>query len=148
MRGTRALDDTMHEPIGFSGVQDGAEHLAAVASSPAQDRAASQAGCRAPSDTRCRSALPRRHPVFGLDPSALYGTCPAAPLERAPQLEHFATTALAFALPSRVTARVNSFSTRHGLVQLAHEHQDRLHHVERLEAGDDHGLAIFLGEVS
>ena len=32
------------------------------------------------------------------------------------------------------------------LVDLAHQHQDRLHHVERLEAGDHHRLAVFVGE--
>ncbi len=30
------------------------------------------------------------------------------------------------------------------LVDLAHQHQDRLHHVERLEAGDHHRLAVIL----
>jgi hypothetical protein len=45
-------------------------------------------------------------------------------------------------LPSRVTTRAYSFS----LVELADQHQDRLHDVERLETGDHHGPTIALGE--
>jgi hypothetical protein len=46
-----------------------------------------------------------------------------------------------------VTARENSFSTSaRPFVDLAHQHQDRLHHVQRFEAGDDHRLAVLLGK--
>src|SRR5674476_1310465 len=32
------------------------------------------------------------------------------------------------------------------LVELAHQHQDRLKYIDRLEAGDRHRLAVLLGE--
>ena len=106
----------MHEPIGFSGVHDGAEHLAvARLLHAAQDRAA-LAGLvvRRPTGTRCRSAPRRRTRAYVvLDPQrAVRHLAQAAPFERAAQLEHFGDERLApCALPSRVTARVNSFST-------------------------------------
>ena len=71
----------------------------------------------------------------------------AAPFEAVAQLEHLGDDSLRLDVPSAVTARIYSFSTSaRPSIDLAHQHQDRLHHVERLETGDHHRLAIVFRE--
>ncbi len=71
----------------------------------------------------------------------------AAPFEAAAQLEHLGHQRLRLQVAvARDGAGEFVLHLGAALVDLAHQHQDRLHHVQRLEAGDDHRLAVFLGE--
>ncbi|SOZ71267.1 protein of unknown function (plasmid) [Cupriavidus taiwanensis] len=71
----------------------------------------------------------------------------ATPLERPARFEHVLHERLCGRI-ARARDGAREFVLHLGapVVDLAHEHEDRLHHVERLEAGDHDGLAIPLRE--
>ena len=70
-----------------------------------------------------------------------------APLEFAAQFEHLGHAVLRLEVAvARHRARELVFHNGTALVHLPHQHQDRLHHVQRLEARDHHGLSVFLGK--
>ncbi len=142
----------MQEPIGVSGVQTVPNNRhSRGAFMPRRIAPHSQAGlslARRLDEPEPPLCVEIRPGVLQLQ-RAVRQEAQAAPLETVAQLKHLRDFGLCARIAvARDGADIFVLDFRAALVDLAHQHQDRLRDVERLEAGDHDRLAIVAREHS
>ena len=136
--------------MGFSGRADGAEDFAVEGLfGAAQDFAAGAGfvvgnGCVA--ELPAALGIPVGEGFADLE-RAVGDGAEAAPFEAVAEFEHFLDQGLGLGVAAaRDGAAELVLDLAAAFVELADQHQDRLHDVERLEAGDGDGAAVVAGE--